>query len=184
LARLGRAKPVVDRLAELARQADGEMVSARAAHAHALSSARPELLERCSATFEAIGANLFAAEAAADATVRWQKLGNARMATASARRADNLARRCDGAATPALQMIATGPRLTRAERKAAMLAAAGFANKELAAQLGVSIRTVESQLHSVYEKLGISGRSELSGALERNHISRDAEDGGPTVSEE
>ncbi len=57
--------------------------------------------------------------------------------------------------------------LTTAEREVALLAASGRANKEIADQLGLSVRTVENRLHRIYEKLGIAGRPELAAALEQ-----------------
>jgi DNA-binding CsgD family transcriptional regulator len=82
------------------------------------------------------------------------------------RRSAALADRCEGAVTPALQAIETRALLTPAEREVAMLAAAGRANRDIADQLGLSVRTVENRLHRIYEKLGVSGRPELAAALE------------------
>jgi DNA-binding CsgD family transcriptional regulator len=77
-----------------------------------------------------------------------------------------LAGRCEGATTPALHAVETRVVLTPAERQVAALAAAGRSNKEIAAELYLSLRTVENYLHRAYEKLGVSGRAELAGALE------------------
>lgn len=52
-----------------------------------------------------------------------------------------------------------------AERRAAVLAAAGRSNKEIAESLFLSVRTVEGRLQRVYEKFGVTGRAELSEAL-------------------
>src|SRR5262249_37597058 len=51
--------------------------------------------------------------------------------------------------------------LTASERKVAELAAAGLSNKEVAAQLFISVATVEAHLSNVYAKLGIRSRSQL-----------------------
>ncbi|MFF8104025.1 AAA family ATPase [Streptomyces sp. NPDC016640] len=53
------------------------------------------------------------------------------------------------------------PSLSPGERAAAVLAARGLANREIAAALSVTTRTVELRLSSVYRKLRIRGRDEL-----------------------
>ncbi len=55
--------------------------------------------------------------------------------------------------------------LTVAERQVAALAADGLTNLEIARQLGVSARTVETHLGHVLAKLGISSRRELARML-------------------
>ena len=44
-------------------------------------------------------------------------------------------------------------------------AAAGMRDREIAALLYLSPRTVESYLHSAYRKLGVSNRTQLAGIL-------------------
>ena len=61
--------------------------------------------------------------------------------------------------------VADGIGLTAAERRVAELAAGGLSNKEIAAELFISPKTVEMNLSSVYRKLGIRSRSGLSSAL-------------------
>jgi DNA-binding CsgD family transcriptional regulator len=70
--------------------------------------------------------------------------------------------------TPALRRLGVGNALTGAERRVARLAGIGRTNREIAAEFDVSVRTVEHQLQSVYEKLGISGRKDLADALRRD----------------
>ncbi|MGH8999215.1 MAG: response regulator transcription factor, partial [Acidimicrobiia bacterium] len=79
---------------------------------------------------------------------------------------------CDGATTPALQIVAARARLTPAECESALLAAAGRSNKEIADELFVSVRTIENRLGKIYEKLGVSGRTELAEALDATPGSR------------
>ncbi|NDL57238.1 hypothetical protein F7O44_09170 [Phytoactinopolyspora sp. XMNu-373] len=52
--------------------------------------------------------------------------------------------------------------LTSSEQKVAQLVAAGWRNREIAAELYVSIRTVESHLGRVFRKLGVRSRAELA----------------------
>lgn len=55
--------------------------------------------------------------------------------------------------------------LTSAEERVAKMAAAGRTNREIAKELFLSIRTVESHLSHAYRKLGVRSRTELSSAL-------------------
>jgi DNA-binding CsgD family transcriptional regulator len=55
--------------------------------------------------------------------------------------------------------------LTPSERSVADLAAAGRSNREIADQLVLSVRTVESHLASVYRKLGVRSRVQLAPVL-------------------
>jgi DNA-binding CsgD family transcriptional regulator len=64
---------------------------------------------------------------------------------------------------PGRQATTTG--LSEAERRVAELAAQGLANKEIAARLYVTVRTVEAHLSKVYAKLGIRSRTQLAARL-------------------
>ena len=55
--------------------------------------------------------------------------------------------------------------LSETERRIATLVAAGRANKQIAAELHVTVRTVESNLTRIYRKLGIRSRSQLAARL-------------------
>jgi DNA-binding CsgD family transcriptional regulator len=145
---------------------EGPLTAARGAHAEALSAGDPDRLSKVADAFEALGADLLAAEAAADSAVAWRRRKEPQPAATAELRAKGLAARCRGAATPALRGLASRPTLTRSEREAAFLAAAGRSNKEIAEQLVISVRTVEGRLQRVYEKLGVTGRSELTSTLE------------------
>jgi DNA-binding CsgD family transcriptional regulator len=52
--------------------------------------------------------------------------------------------------------------LTATERQVATLVAQGLTNKEVAAELFVSVRAVEANLSRIYEKLDIRSRTELA----------------------
>jgi DNA-binding NarL/FixJ family response regulator len=55
--------------------------------------------------------------------------------------------------------------LTENERLVAQLAAQGLTNREIAAQMFVSRRTVEANLSRAYRKLGIRSRAELGATM-------------------
>ena len=57
---------------------------------------------------------------------------------------------------------APGGGLTPAEQRVAELVASGLSNKEVAAQLYVSVATVDTHLRGVYAKLGIRSRTQLA----------------------
>jgi DNA-binding CsgD family transcriptional regulator len=56
--------------------------------------------------------------------------------------------------------------LTRREAQVLRLAGGGLTNEQIAAEIGVSARTVEKHLEHVYAKLGVPGRT---AALARAH---------------
>ena len=65
------------------------------------------------------------------------------------------------------QRAGTGSVLTASEVRVAELVAGGFTNREVAARLSMSVRTVESHVASVFRKLGVRSRTELAGRFPR-----------------
>ena len=175
-ARLGWPEEAAPRLRELAKVVEGELAPARADHVDAVLRGDAADLSEVSIVFEVMGARLLAAEAAATAAVVLRRAGHPRQAAAAEQRAAGLARTCRGAITPALRAIETQAVLSAREIEVAALAAAGLANKEIAARLVVSVRTVENHLQRVYEKLGVARRADLGQALSSVEI------GAPAVS--
>jgi DNA-binding CsgD family transcriptional regulator len=165
LARLGWPHDVAPRLRELVDIVEGRLAEVRADHVAALVTGNPATLAEVSLAFESMGAWLLAAEAAASTAVALRRADEPRRAVAAELRAAELARRCQGAMTPALRAIETQALLSSREIEVAALAAAGMANKEIAGHLSVSVRTVENHLQRVYEKLGVARRADLGGAL-------------------
>ncbi len=55
-------------------------------------------------------------------------------------------------------------RLTQREREIADMAAAGASNREIAAKLVLSVRTVDNHLQNAYSKLGVTSREDLAQA--------------------
>jgi DNA-binding CsgD family transcriptional regulator len=96
----------------------------------------------------------------------WSPSRRAASTSAAARRCDELLDLCGGPQSPALDaVVPIGEELTEREREVAKLAAAGRSSQEIAAQLFLSVRTVDTHLHRVYRKLMIEGRHQLRDAL-------------------
>jgi len=62
--------------------------------------------------------------------------------------------------------VASGD-LTETERRVAELAASGMTNREVAAALFISPKTVDANLSRVYRKLGVESRAQLGARMER-----------------
>ncbi|MGW2186322.1 AAA family ATPase [Streptomyces sp. NPDC001719] len=68
--------------------------------------------------------------------------------------------------------------LTESERRVAALARRGISNKEIAATLFISLRTVEAHLTNVYRKLDVRGRADLPPSVDASYRThRHAPDG-------
>jgi DNA-binding CsgD family transcriptional regulator len=163
--RLGDPARVREPLRELAGRSQGRLVDGYARHADAAATRDPDELVDAAGQFEALGALLLAAETATAAGHAYVRAGNPRTAARLHSRSTALARRCEGARTPALLAASTTVPLTRREREVAVLAARGDTSKEIAGKLHLSIRTVDNHLQSAYTKLGVSRRADLAGAL-------------------
>ncbi|MGV9378089.1 LuxR C-terminal-related transcriptional regulator [Nonomuraea sp. NPDC003707] len=159
--RLGRADLVSARLAAL--DVEGPLVALFARHAAARDGAE---LDAVSEGFERLGLLLYAAEAAARAAARYRESGLVRGARAAQTRAWRLSQRCQGARTLALMDLDV-PSLTPRQREIAVLAAQGLTNREIAARLVVSVRTVANTLYAVYDKTGVNDRAALAALLNR-----------------
>ena len=165
VARLGEPATVVDRLAELAAECEGEFVGTYAAHASAAARHEADALADVAERFAELGAVLLAAEAAAEAAQAHQRAGDRRAAAALGVRSAALVATCEGARTPALAVPVTVVPLTGRERDIATLAARGEPSKAIAERLFLSVRTVNNHLQNVYSKLGVGSRRELAAAL-------------------
>jgi DNA-binding CsgD family transcriptional regulator len=169
LARLGAAAHAADRLAEIASLSQGELAPAAARLARALRADDPEHLLASSHELAGLGADLYAVEAASAAAAALHRDGRPRQAEAAARRARQLAARCEGARTPLSGVRAVAP-LTARQREIAMLAAAGTTSKDIAGRLVLSVRTVENHLQNAYANLGVTTRSGLAEALDPDGV--------------
>jgi DNA-binding CsgD family transcriptional regulator len=161
---MGLGNPAADRLEPLARP---DRRRARAGDGAACP--RPRRgdalgLERAASAFEQLGSCLYAAEAMAQAQQMYLRQGRMRLGRVAAARASMLSAHCAGVRTPALADVAAVP-LTPREMEIARLAADGMSSRELAERLGISVRTVDNHLGTVYAKLGVSTREELPSVI-------------------
>jgi DNA-binding CsgD family transcriptional regulator len=163
--RLDPTAQVGPRIGHLAADGEGLLPAAYAAHAQALATGDGAGLDQAAEQFSAIGAALLAAEAATHAALAHRRRGATGAALASANRARTWAERCEGIRTPALRLLEAPPELTPREREIAHLASRGHSSKQIAAQLVISVRTVDNALHEVYGKLGINRRADLAPIL-------------------
>lgn len=76
--------------------------------------------------------------------------------------------RAAGAPTTPPTTTGAASELTAQERRIAELAAQGLTNRDIAARLYLSPRTVGYHLHKIFPKLGIRARAQLRDALEQN----------------
>jgi DNA-binding NarL/FixJ family response regulator len=152
LARLGQAAEQAPRLRDLARRVDGPLVKAMADHAEALAVDDATALEASALAFAGLGFTVLATAAQQAAAASYERSGQRRSANAARRRS-------------------TGDPLTvlsDREREIALLAAEGRSSRDIGEALFVSVRTVDNHLRRVYEKLGVSGRAELTEVLRSN----------------
>jgi DNA-binding CsgD family transcriptional regulator len=163
--RLGAADKAAVALAEVAAACQGPFPTIAAAHADALANGDRAGLVEAADRFEALGMLLLAAEAVAEAVRAGRDRTKDRPLVARARA---LAASCEGARTPPLAEIVPPPgELTPREAEVATLASEGCSSRLIAAQLGISARTVDSHLARAYVKLGVASRDKLAGTLGR-----------------
>jgi DNA-binding CsgD family transcriptional regulator len=165
LARIGGLVQAADAADRIGDRVNGQLAIARRLHIEGLRADDPDRLERASQAFKAVGALLFAAEAAADAGRSAARGSEARRSANLLQRAATLSAACEDARTPALLMPSELTPLTAREREVASLAADGLSSDAIATRLFLSVRTVDNHMQHVFQKLGIASRRELPEAL-------------------
>jgi DNA-binding CsgD family transcriptional regulator/RecA/RadA recombinase len=156
------AGDVAPLLTELSDRSDARMLDAKAAHAqHRANRDAPALLETAD-RFEAIGAPLYASEAAAQAAQCFLGTGRRDSGRRAAARSRELLIEGKPRPTPVIDgPNRDGIELTRREEELVELASVGLSNGEIAERLALSKRTVESHMYRAMQKLGISDRRKL-----------------------
>lgn len=152
------------RLDELAALVEGPRASIIARWAAARAGNDGEVLMSVSSDLEAMGDRIAAADAAAHAVEAFGRK-NLRGSKFTARaRATRLIAGCD-ATTPATRVTSVPLPLSSREREIATLVRDGMSNKDIAAALTMSVRTVEGHLYRACNKLGLANRTELAGLM-------------------
>jgi DNA-binding CsgD family transcriptional regulator len=165
LVRMGAVDPAAEQLEGMGDLVDGAFMEARVLFARAARLRDRTLAAAAADCFEAIGANLFAAEAASLLADLASDAGLRRVKTDAEARAARLLELCEGALTPSVTGANGSARLTDREFEVAQLAARGLTSRKIAEDLYLSVRTVDNHLQQVYVKLGIKRRSELAARL-------------------
>ncbi len=155
-------RTVAARLAELAAELGVDTVRLQAEHAAALAADGGAELIAVASKWELQGALLFAAEAAAQSAVAFERAKDRRWQISSSGMAARLAAECDGAKTLALVTEANPLPLTAREREIASLVAIGLSNKDIADRLAVSVRTVEGHIYRACIKVDVADRDGLA----------------------
>ena len=182
LGRRDAARALADAELELARRYGAPHAVGVALRARAMIEEGPAALELFAAAVSALEGSesrLEHARALVDHGAALRRSGARREGRAALREGLDGARRCGALALAArahAELEASGlhPRkmlvggveaLTPSERRVAALAATGMANAEIAQNLFITVKTVETHLGRAYRKLDIPGRGELAAAL-------------------
>jgi DNA-binding CsgD family transcriptional regulator len=152
-----------------------------------------ELLSEAVGLLERSPARLEHARALTDLGALLRRAGHRSEAREPLRAGFELARRC-GALPLAKrahgELGATGEKLRRfvavgvesltpSERRIAEMAAKGLTNRQIAQELFLTVKTIETHLHATYEKLDIPSRQELPGALDTQRRDQPADHATP-----
>jgi DNA-binding CsgD family transcriptional regulator len=169
-ARYTAAPEAVQLTATAAERVDGPLHTCLSDYAHARAGDDPRALTASSVRFEALGTILYAAEASYAASRAYRTAGDGRAAAVANVRATTLHGRCENASIPWVAGFQSSETLTGREQQAALLAAAGHSDKEIAIELEISVRTVQNHLARVYRKLDVTNRRDLPEGLASNAV--------------
>lgn len=181
---LDTAQQYCDELAELTERSRSRWGTAAIARVRGLiaeaagdASEAEDLLAESAASFHGLGVPLEAARSYLAVGALRRRIGHRRDARAALDRARQIGVDCG---SPRLIDIADGElarlggrvransdELTESELQVARLAADGLRNKDIAANLHISTKTVEAHLGRAFRKLNVSGRTALARELAR-----------------
>jgi DNA-binding NarL/FixJ family response regulator len=157
-----RPGPIAQHLAELADACDSLLMEVRAEHAAALAAGDGSALLVVADRLAEVGAGAAAVEAAIAAAHAFIADGRSEVARRAVVRARELHPADQGWELPSVDGLgAVAVQLTAREAQLATLAARGLTNQEIADQLVLSIRTVETVIYRAMHKRGVSSRRDL-----------------------
>jgi len=142
----------------------GAQQAAIVAHAAAIRADDPAGLESAARALDDAGLRWYATEAAAHAVRAQRRCKDSRAEAFAVERLARLVAQCPGLDSPLIRDQLRSPLTTR-ESELADRAANGCSDADIAQELGISIRTVQTHLGRVYGKLGVHSRTELASAL-------------------
>lgn len=160
--RFGRAHEVVDHLEHAAAHGEGRLLPALAGHARSLADQQPGPLADVAVDLLAAGLPSAAAGALEQSAALRQRAGALEAARKLRLRAAHV--RTEAGLDPVGSASVTP--LTHREREIALLAAGRLSSRQIADDLGISVRTVDNHLARVYRKLGVLSRRDLPAALD------------------
>lgn len=162
-ARFGHPSIALPVLTDAAAIVEGPLVHVLVAHADAHAERDPDALVALAEQLPGFGFTVSGAESASRAARLYTDRRETQKATEAARIATRLLEPLGVVRTPGLGTLVA---LTAREREIGELAARRRRTREIADLLGISVRTVDNHLASVYRKMGISSRDELRLLLE------------------
>jgi len=165
-ARHGQVRAAAARIEGIADGMTGPLLPVIAHHVMAWGRDDAAAIDVASRAYADLGAYLPAAEASATASQLYEASGRRTAAAAAGARAAVLRERCAGCHTAVLDDARLPSPLTQRELQVTRLAARGLSNGGIAAELGISVRTVETHVQRAYNKLGVADRLALGPALD------------------
>lgn len=151
------------RLREVAGSLDCPAGARWGAYARGILLGDASAIAEVSVAEEREGDLVAAADFAAHAAQLWREQGSAGRGAMQAERAVRLATAAGNPRTPLLTGLNVDTPLSAREREVVVMLAHNLSNREIATQLGVSVRTAEGHVYRLMTKLGVSHRDDIRG---------------------